>query len=343
MNNEWMLGVIDATTYIEPLQPLALHRSVAAVPFAGRYRLIDFVLSSMVNSGIESVAIFPKYQYRSLMDHLNSGKNWDLNRKRDGLFFFPSPDLSISAHHVGAFAHFEQHIDYFLRSRQKYAVICNSHTVCNIDYEAVLERHIANECDITEIRYQGRSLEMYVLETSLLLDLIANYKQTGYCSIVDVVRDYRHSYKICTYEHNGYAAVIDSVESYFRHSMELLNRDIWRQLFLPERPIYTKVKDEPPTKYTEKAVVKNSFVANGCIVEGHVENSIIFRSVKIGKGAVIKNSIIMQKSQIGEQCYLDSVIVDKDAKIENGVSLRGTDRHPFVIRKGTVQGELMNQ
>ncbi|EZP76584.1 glucose-1-phosphate adenylyltransferase, GlgD subunit [Parageobacillus genomosp. 1] len=343
MSNKWMLGVIDATAYMEPLQPLVLHRSVAAVPFAGRYRLIDFVLSSMVNSGIESVAIFPKYQYRSLMDHLGSGKNWDLNRKRDGLFFFPSPDLSISAHHVGAFAHFEQHIDYFLRSRQEYTIICHSHTVCNIDYEAVLERHIANGCDITEIRYQGRSLEMYVLETSLLLDLIANYKQTGYCSIVDVVRDYRHSYKICTYEHNGYAAVIDSVESYFRHSMELLNRDIWRQLFLPERPIYTKVKDEPPTKYTEKAVVKNSMIANGCIIEGHVENSIIFRSVKIGKGAVIKNSIIMQKSQIGEQCYLDSVIVDKDAKIENGVSLRGTERHPFVIRKGTVQGELMNR
>jgi glucose-1-phosphate adenylyltransferase len=343
MSNKWMLGVIDATTYIEPLQPLTLHRSVAAVPFAGRYRLIDFVLSSMVNSGIESVAIFPKYQYRSLMDHLGSGKNWDLNRKRDGLFFFPSPDLSISAHHVGAFAHFEQHIDYFLRSRQKYAIICHSHVVCNIDYEAVLEHHIANECDITEIRYQGRSLEMYVLEMSLLLDLIANYKQTGYCSIVDVVRDYRHSLQICNYEHNGYAAVIDSVESYFQHSMELLNRDIWRQLFLPERPIYTKVKDEPPTKYTEKAVVKNSMIANGCIIEGHVENSIIFRSVKIGRGAVIKNSIIMQKSQIGEQCYLDSVIVDKDAKIENGVSLRGTERHPFVIRKGTVQGELMNQ
>ncbi|NUK30521.1 glucose-1-phosphate adenylyltransferase subunit GlgD [Parageobacillus sp. VR-IP] len=343
MSNKWMLGVIDATTYIEPLQPLTLHRSVAAVPFAGRYRLIDFVLSSMVNSGIESVAIFPKYQYRSLMDHLGSGKNWDLNRKRDGLFFFPSPDLSIPKPHVGAFAHFEQHIDYFLRSKQKYAVICNSYTICNIDYEAVLERHIANECDITEVRHQGRSLEMFVLETSLLLDLIANHRQTGYYSIVDVVRDHRHSLKICDYEYDGYAAVIDSIESYFRHSMELLNRDIWQQLFIKSRPIYTKVKDEPPTKYTEKAVVKNSMIANGCIVEGHIENSIIFRSVKIGKGAVIKNSIIMQKSQIGEQCYLDSVIVDKDAKIENGVSLRGTERHPFVIRKGTVQGELMNQ
>ena len=341
--NKMMLGVIDATTYMEPLHELTLHRSVAAGPFAGRYRLIDFVLSNMVNSGIESVAIFPKYQYRSLMDHLGSGKNWDLNRKRDGLFFFPSPDLNIPSPHLGAFQHFEQHIDYFLRSKQKYALICNSYTVCNIDYHSVLKRHIDNQCDITEVRYQGRSLEMFILETSLLLDLIANRVHTGYNSIVDVARDSFHQLKICDYEHHGYVAVIDSIENYFRHSLELLNPEVWQQLFVKSRPIYTKVKDEPPTKYTESAVVKNSMIANGCVIEGHVENSIIFRAVKIGKGTVVKNSIIMQKTQIGERCELDSVIIDKDAKVENGVKIYGTERQPFVVRKGTVQGALMNQ
>ncbi|ANB56320.1 glucose-1-phosphate adenylyltransferase, GlgD subunit [Anoxybacillus sp. B7M1] len=341
--NKTMLGVIDDTRYMESLYELTLHRSIAAIPFAGRYRLIDFVLSNMVNSGMQSIAIFPKYHYRSLMDHLGSGKNWDLSRKRDGLFFFPSSDLNIPAHHLGAFQHFEQHIDYFLRSKQKYALICNSYTVCNIDYEAVLKRHIDNQCDITEIRHQGRSLGMFVLETSLLLDLIANRIHTGYNSIIDVVHDHLHQLKICDYEHYGYVAVIDSIESYFRHSLELLNPTIWNQLFVKSRPIYTKVKDAPPTKYTENAVVKNSIVANGCMIEGHVENSIIFRAVKIEKGTVVKNSIIMQKSHIGEQCELNSVIVDKDVKVENGVKIVGSEQHPFVVRKGTVQGELMNQ
>ncbi|MGG2971838.1 sugar phosphate nucleotidyltransferase [Geobacillus stearothermophilus] len=343
MNNK-MLGVIDATMYMEALAPLIEQRSIAAVPFAGRYRLIDFVLSSMVNSGIESVAIFSKYQYRSLMDHLGSGKNWDLNRKRGGLFFFPSPDLLFSGERrVGAFAHFEQHIDYFLWSRQKYAVIANSYTVCNIDFAAVLKRHIENGCDVTEIRHRGRSLEMYLLETSLLLDLITDYKNRGYRSIVDVVRDDRHSLSICDYEYTGYAAVIDSVGQYFRSSMELLDRNVWEQLFLAERPIYTKVKDEPPTKYGREGIVKRSMIANGCVIDGTVENSVLFRSVKIGKGAVVKNSIIMQKCQIGDGCVLDGVIIDKDAKVEPGVVLKGAADQPFVVRKGTVQGEVASR
>ncbi|ADI25654.1 sugar phosphate nucleotidyltransferase [Geobacillus sp. C56-T3] len=344
MNNNMMLGVIDATTYMEAMAPLVEQRSIAAVPFAGRYRLIDFVLSSMVNSGIESVAIFPKYQYRSLMDHLGSGKNWDLNRKRDGLFFFPSPDLLFSGERrVGAFAHFEQHIDYFLRSRQKYAVIANSYTVCNIDFAAVLKRHIENGCDVTRVCHRGEPLEMYVLETSLLLDLISVYKERGYRSIVDVVCDDCHSLSICDYEYSGYAAVIDSLARYFQASMELLDRSVWEQLFLPSRPIYTKVKDEPPTKYRREGNVKRSMIANGCVIEGTVENSVLFRSVKIGKGAVVKNSIIMQKCQIGDGCVLDGVIVDKDAKIEPGVVLQGTAERPFVVRKGTVQGEVVNR
>ncbi|AST06352.1 glucose-1-phosphate adenylyltransferase [Anoxybacillus flavithermus] len=334
-----MLGVIDATTYKREMNDLTLQRSIAAVPFAGRYRLIDFVLSNMVNSGIESVAIFPKYQYRSLMDHLGSGKNWDLNRKRDGLFFFPSPDLPIS--HIGSFQHFQQHIDYFLRSTQKYALICNSYTVCNIDYEEVLRRHIANGCDITRVCHQGQSIDMFILETSLLLDLIANQQRNHYQSIVDVVHDETNGLTVCDYEYDGYVAIIDSIERYFYHSLELLQPEIWKQLFLKGRPIYTKVKDEPPTKYTSHAFVRNAMIANGCVIEGEIESSIISRAVKIGKGTVVQKSVIMQKSQIGENCHLEYVIVDKDARIGDGVKLIGTPQKPIVIRKGTIQGALM--
>ncbi|MBD8068542.1 sugar phosphate nucleotidyltransferase [Bacillus sp. PS06] len=337
-----LLGVIDATTHKQSIEDLIVKRSMSAIPFAGRYRLIDFVLSSMVNSGIESVAVFHGYQNRSLMDHLGSGREWDLNRKRDGLFFFPSPLKDPNSEQLGSFKQFKQNIDYFYRSNRKYALISNCHTVCNIDYDAILKRHIKTNSDITEIRHQGKTLEMFIVGTSLLVDLVNNHESTGYRSIVDVVKDKSHQYKISEYEYIGYAAMITSIEKYYKHSLEVITPDIWKQLFLKERPIYTKVKDEPPTRYNKGAIVKNSMIANGCVIEGHVENCILFRGVKIGKGTVVKNSVIMQKSQIGENCELDAVILDKDVRIENGVHLHGTENLPNVLRKGTIQGALMN-
>ena len=146
-----LLGVIDATTYHEDLEDLLTHRSLAALPFGGRYRIIDFVLSNMVNSGIRSVAIFPKLQYRSLMDHLGSGKNWDLNRKRDGLFFFPSPIIDNDGNKIGSFEHFAANLDFFYRSTQEYSIIANCYTVFNMDFRPILDSYIQADCDITEI------------------------------------------------------------------------------------------------------------------------------------------------------------------------------------------------
>ncbi|MFO1444274.1 glucose-1-phosphate adenylyltransferase [Bacillus sp. Bva_UNVM-123] len=341
MKNQ-LLGVIDATTYHEGLAELMNHRSLAAVPFAGRYRLIDFVLSNMVNSNIESVAIFPKFQYRSLMDHLGSGKNWDLNRKKDGLFFFPSPDIDGQRKGIGSFSHFEANIDYFYRSKQKYSLIANCFTVFNMDFRPVLERHIYSGCDMTEIRHNGESLQMYLVKTSLLIELIQTRELTGYTCMYDVVSSREHAYNLCTYEYDGYAKMIDSIQTYFSTSMSILEPQIWKQLFRKDQPIYTKVKDEPPSRYMKGATVSHSMIANGCQIEGVVENSIISRAVKIGKGTVVKNCIIMQKSQIGDNCLLESVILDKDAKIESGAVITGTDELPYVIQKGTVQGALMN-
>ncbi|MCM3571433.1 sugar phosphate nucleotidyltransferase [Neobacillus mesonae] len=337
-----LLGIIDATTYHEDLEDLLTHRSLAALPFAGRYRIIDFVLSNMVNSGIRSVAIFPKMQYRSLMDHLGSGKNWDLNRKRDGLFFFPSAIVSSDYNKIGSFDLFAANMDYFYRSTQEYAIISNCFTVFNMDFHPLLDWHIHSGCDITEIHQNGRSLELYLIKTSLLMKLIETRHQTGYSCMRDVVQDLHHEYSVCHYEYNGYAVMIDSIENYFSTSMDLLEKDVWRKLFLKEQPILTKVKDEPPTKYLNGSAVKNSMIANGGLISGTVENSIISRGVKIGKGTVIKNCIIMQKCQIEENCYLDSVILDKDIKIEAGTKLIGTEKSPYVIRKGTKQGALMN-
>ncbi|PLS01972.1 sugar phosphate nucleotidyltransferase [Neobacillus cucumis] len=338
-----LLGVIDATIYHEDLEDLLVHRPLAALPFGGRYRIIDFVLSNMVNSGIRSVAIFPKMQYRSLMDHLGSGKNWDLNRKRDGLFFFPSPIVDSDENKVGSFEHFAANIDYFYRSTQEYAIISNCNTISNMEFRPILEWHNEAKCDITEIRHQdGRSMEMYLIKTSLLINLIETRHETGYTCMKDVVTDLSEKYSICHYEYKGYAVIIDSIDSYFSTSMKLLDPQIWKQLFLKDQPIITKVKDEPPTKYIKESIVKNAMIANGCHISGTVENSIVARGVKIGKGAVIKNCIIMQKCQIEENCHLDSVILDKDVRVEAGTYLVGTAHAPYVIRKGTKQGALMN-
>jgi glucose-1-phosphate adenylyltransferase len=339
--NKQLLGVIDATTFHEGLEDLMVHRSLAAIPFGGRYRLIDFVLSSMVNSGIRSVAIFPKFQYRSLMDHLGSGKNWDLNRKRDGLFFFPSPSIEGNSQGFGCFQHFAANIDYFDRSLQKYSIISNCYTVSNMDYREVLNKHIDSGCDITEISKKGQSLGMFILKTSLLIDLIKTREETGYTTMRDVVLDLNHSYKICRYEYGGYAVMINSIENYYSTNLEMLNPEVWKQVFLKNSPILTKVKDEPPTRYLKGSSVQNSMVANGSQIEGVVENSIIARGVKIGKGSMVKNCIILQKSQIGENCVLDSVILDKDVRIEDDTVIMGSPAKPHVIRKGTVQGALI--
>lgn len=338
-----LLGVIDATTYHDDLKDLLKHRSLAALPFAGRYRIIDFVLSNMVNSGIRSVAIFPKMQYRSLMDHLGSGKNWDLNRKRDGLFFFPSPLVDYENNGIGSFHHFAANLDFFYRSTQEYSLITNCYTIFNMNFSSLLDWHIASGCDVTEVlNAEGKSLEMYLIKTSLLIDLIETRNKTGYLCMKDVVNDLHHSYTICHYQYNGYAAMVDSIQSYYSVSMGLLQPELWKKVFIQEQPIFTKVKDEPPTRYLKGSMVKNSMVANGCLISGSAVNSIISRGVKIGKGTVLKNCIIMQKCQIGENCHLEYVILDKDVKVEPGTMLAGTPEAPFVIQKGTIQGALMN-
>lgn len=336
--NKRLLGVIDATIVHEDLHELALHRSAAAIPFGGRYRLIDFILSNMVNSGIQSVAIFPKFQYRSLMDHLGSGKNWDLNRKRDGLFFFPSPNLDQPYSEIGSLDHFADNIDFFRRSTQEYALVANAYTVFNMEFHSLLDWHIISGCDITEVRKDGESLGIYLLKKSLLMDLIESREKTGYSNIKDAVTDIDSHFDVCSYNFQGYAVMVDTVDKYFSASMDLLKPEVWDKLFPKERPILTKVKDEPPTRYEKEASVKNSMVANGGLVEGIVENSIIARGVKIGKGSIVRNCIIMQKTQIKENCLLESVIVDKDVKIEAGTSITAEDNSPTVIRKGAVQG-----
>jgi glucose-1-phosphate adenylyltransferase len=340
--NKRLLGMIDATTYFEDLAELTRHRSAAAIPFGGRYRLIDFVLSNMVNSGIQSVAVFPKYENRSLMDHLESGKNWDLNRKRDGLFIFPSPIIDKPSKVIGAFDNYAANIDFLRRSTQEYTIISKANLIFNMDFDKFLDWHIANGYDLSEVQQNGKPLEIYVIKTQLFIEWIETRYKTGYFGLRDVITDHNSPYRIGHYYYGDYAATVDSVQSYFSASMDMLYLSIWQRLFLKERPILTKVKDEPPTRYGKSAVVSNSMIANGVEINGTVENSIIARGVKIAKGAVVKNSIIMQKSQIGENCVLDHAILDKDVRILPGMTITGTKDAPNILKKGIVQGMWVN-
>ncbi|KIL50684.1 glycogen biosynthesis protein glgD [Jeotgalibacillus alimentarius] len=336
-----LLGVIDAATVMGGLQDLTLNRSVASIPFAGRYRFIDFVLSNMVNSGVDSVAIFPKHQYRSLMDHIGSGKNWDLDRKRDGLFFFPPNFEPNETTSIGSFSRLEQHIEFFKRSHQDYVVIASSYVIANIDFEEALAEHLIHDYDITEVQHNGKSLEIYVISKALLIELIEGRRSSQFISVSDVVKQPLHNFKIGAYDHKDYTAIIDSIPAYLNHSMDLLRHDVWSRLFTQDRPIYTKVKDEPPTKYSSTAQVSNSMIANGADIRGSVENSIVSRAAKIGKGSKVKNCVVMQKSHIGNDCSLEYVILDKDVRVLDGTSLKGTAEQPLVLRKGSVREAAM--
>lgn len=329
-----MLGVIDATMLPGEMGDLALYRSPAAIPFAGRYRLIDFVLSNMVNSGVQSVAIFPRSPYRSLMDHLGSGKDWDLNRKRDGLFFFPSPTKE------GQLDRMSEHLDYFHRSDQKYVIVSNCTTVANMDFAPVLDRFIKQNCDVLEVTHKGESTYIYLLSLELLLDLIDRRNETGYESVQAAVEDASSSLIKCQYEFEGFLQRIKTVDDYYQTSMQLLEKDKWSELFNEFQPIYTKVKDEPPTNYLAGSHVTNAMIANGCIISGEVNHSIVFRGVAIGKNSTVKNSIVMQKSKIGENCVLEHVIIDKDVSVQDGAILRGTPEKPLVIKKGSVESAV---
>nr|WP_092070095.1 glucose-1-phosphate adenylyltransferase subunit GlgD [Dendrosporobacter quercicolus]NSL48124.1 glucose-1-phosphate adenylyltransferase subunit GlgD [Dendrosporobacter quercicolus DSM 1736] len=365
------IGLINLYAVQEPLLDLTQNRPLAAVPFAGRYRLIDFTLSNMVNAGIGGIGILVQHKYRSLMDHLRSGKEWDLARKRDGLTILPPAYANQPGdRQLGDIDNFKTNLDYILRSNHKYTVLAETGMVCNIDLKAVLAAHQASRADITAVyceqdenfgdgyrtlltldnnsritdmrissRWQAGQLAtgIYILERQLLVDLIENGAARGkydflkHCLIKNLT-----SLKICGYRHYGYKAMINSVQSYFTCSMDLLKPEVWKELFFQPGLIYTKIKDEPPAKYKAGARVVNSLVANGCYIEGTVENSILFRGVKVASGVKLQNCVIMQKGQIGAGSVLNNVICDKDVQVMAGRSLSGAPNYPMIIKKGMV-------
>jgi glucose-1-phosphate adenylyltransferase len=365
-----MLGVINLIHEADEMGALTTGRCLATVPFGGRYRLIDFALSSMVNSGIPKVAVFAHTKFRSLMDHLGSGSNWDLHRKQSGLFVLPPSMEDQTDFGKGDLYHFYRNRDYFARSPLDYVVITRSHMVCNVDFAKVLDQHRETGADITvvckrspeivpglarraKLNDKGRiiemqdhfgrlesdivSMEMYVLSKDLLLDLVETSLAQGRDHFVrHTILSRLNQLHVNAYMHDGVLGVDNTIAAYYQHSMELLQPEVWKELFFKTGSIYTKVKDEPPTHYRNGADVSHSLIANGCDIEGAVHNSILFRGVKVGKGAVVRNSIVMQNGLIGEGGSLENCILDKEVEIRALQQLKGSVELPFIALKRKV-------
>jgi len=368
------MGIILTGGKRYELKELAAIRSGSAVPVGGKYRAIDFALSNLVNSGVKNVGVLTQYSFRSLMDHLGSGKEWDLDRRYDGLFIFP-PFLSDenSGWYRGTADALYNNLTFLKRSNEDYVLIVQGNCVYKMLFCEMLEFHKAKNADITiayrvmddfapqELSYLGimalddnsrvvdlqekplhpqarnGSMGIYLLKRELLIALLEECAAHGnYDLVKDILIKKLQSQRIFGYKFDGYWRSLSTVQMYYRCNMELLNPDIRNKLFTEGGKIYTKVKDETPAKYNDEAEVRNSIVGDGCIIEGTVENSVLFRGVTIKKGCVIRDSIIMQGSVIEEDVSLQHAILDKGVVITQGKQLKGEPNLPVIVGKNLV-------
>ena len=369
------LGIIFSEGTDTGFGSLTSKRSLAAVPIASRYRIIDFILSSMVNSGITNVGIITQRNYKSLMDHVGTGKEWDLNRKIGGLLLIPpTPSRDIIGSDKVDLLDLAGALGFLERSPQKYVVLSKSHLICNLDFTDAFEKHIHSNAIVTilyqELEPEGEisglknryflttaendkitqikaypstnesnkiSLDIYIINKDFLIYLIRDGLESGERgSLSEVFARRVEHMKMIGYVARDFVARIDSIKTFYQANMVILQKEIREKLFFEPGRIYTKVKDEAPSKYMKSAVVKNSLIADGCVIDGYVENSIIFRGVKIAKGARVTNSIIMQGSEIQENATLEHVILDKEVIIRQDIRLTGQKSYLVLIDKGAI-------
>lgn len=361
-----VMGILFAYVHEERIRDLTELRVMASVPYGGRYRLVDFPLSNMVNSGLNKVGIITEDNYQSLMDHLGSGKAWNLSRKREGLYLLP-PFGKTTSRTDGKIESLDSIRRFLKNSMEKYVILSDCDTVCNIDYREAMDQHVSTQADITIIYRHGDSpdvdrnniytmdpsgriremlvhrgsehgvnygIGMYIISRQLLLQLVeACMSRNEYDFDKDLLQRVIPELKVMGFEYTGVAYQITSFEEYFKANMALMQPKVRNELFNPNRPIYTKVRDDMPAKYGLNSSVSNSLVANGCVIDGEVENCVLFRGVKIAKGAKVRNCVIMQDTVIGENSRLDYVVTDKNVEIEADRTLMGYQTYPVFIAK----------
>ena len=367
------LGIIFPNSYDNTVPELVTERAMASIPFAGRYRMVDFVLSSMANCGISNVSIVVRKNYHSLMDHLGTGREWDMARRHGGLNIVPpfaEKGVRIYSGRVEALGSI---LDFLEHQKEKYVVMSDANIAVNYDFNALLAAHQASGADVT-VAYQkteipeGRKndnytltidsdgrvtellfndyrsgvqnldLNIYVLERETLIKLVKDATARGLIYFErDILAHNVNILNIHALEYTGYVAHICDMKSYFDENMRLLQAGNVDKLFNEGNPIYTKIRDDNPTRYLEGSKVKNSLLADGCVVEGTVENSVLFRGCQIKKGAVVRNCVLMQDTVVEENSSVEYVVTDKNVHITADKKLIGTDSFPvFVAKRHTV-------
>ena len=366
-------GIIFSSLNNNTLSRLTSDRTVAAIPFACRYRLIDFALSNMVNANISDIYVVANYKYRSLLEHIGSGKDWDLARRESGITFV-SPFQSANAEgkmfatHMEALKSMKEYIDEI---KEEYVVLMDSDTALTIDISDVIRSHEQTGANVTIVtsdvtpEYTAKSprmmissvagkvtqiaksaaydernpelaLGIYVMETRYLRNLIDEAEAYNLNSLSLFLLKNCKSSNYMTYKYHGFAASVSSFLDYYKYSMELASNEKAREslLWKKEAPIFTRVHNSAPTKHTGTAKVENSMIADECVIEGTVINSVIFRDVKIEKGAVVKNCVLFHGSHVGKNANLNCIVADKDVYVTDGVTLSGNENMPFYIQKG---------
>ena len=369
-----VMGVIYTGENDTRLRELTMTRAIAALPVAGRYRVIDFLVSSMVNGGMRNVGVIMQKNYHSLMDHLGSGKEWDLHGKNDGLYVLPP---FLTRENVGVYGGvldaLRSNTNYLSRSRQEYLVLASSDIIFNAHMDEFIDQHIESGADVTLMytrnpdmqrdeygsymtvnedgtvgdfevepthpNYDCTFMDVMILKRSFLRDLVDKAVAHGQHMmnrdvLLPMIQAKHHVVR--AYEYTGPCWRLDSVQSFFRFNMDILQNETRYALFSDELPVYTKVRDEMPASYGDNATCINSLVADGCVIEGTVENSILFRGVHIAPDAHIKNCIIMQDGRVESGAYIENCILDKQAKIKRNARLIGPNAYPIVIAKNVV-------
>ena len=374
-SNSNALGILFPNSYDSLVPELVGERLMASIPFAGRYRLVDFILSSMVNCGIDNVSVIVRKNYHSLMDHLGSGRSWDLTRKNGGLNMVPPYAEKTVKIYNGRVEALASILDFLKEQKEKYVVMADTNLAVNFDFNALIEAHMESGADVTvaytrqplpqsaleaphtskdmyytlsidgggrvneiqinskETGDQNFSMNIYIMDRQFLIDQVSSAFVRGQIFFErDILAPNLDRLNVHAFRYEGYVARICDMKSYFQENMKMLDDANVDALF-GGSPIYTKIRDDNPTRYMNGAAVKNIMAADGCLIEGEVENSILFRGVKIGKGAKVKNCVLMQDTVVEPGANLEYVITDKDVAITEGKELKGNDSFPVYVAK----------
>ena len=374
-SNTSVVGIIFPNSYDALVPELVSVRLMASIPFASRYRVIDFILSSMTHSGIDNISVVVNKNYHSLMDHLGSGREWDLIRKNGGLRIFPPfAEKEVGGPYVGRASALASLLDFLRDQKEEYVIMSDTNVVVNFDFSAMLQAHIDSGADMTiayneqeipeellnyptndKIFYytfdvedgrlkkvyinpktdgvQKLSMNIFVVSRELLIDIVNDaYIQGRSFFMRDVIMPQLGKLNVQAYKYTDYVARISGMKSYFEENMKLLD-DYNLDALFSSAPIYTKIRGDNPTHYKDGAKVQNVMMADGCVIEGEVENSVIFRGVKVGKGATVKNCILMQDTVVEAGANVEYLITDKNVTITAGKEMKGTDTFPVYIEK----------